>query len=585
MRVVNHRGEQRPLLVTGEIEIGGIGVAKGYWRDHEKTTRKFVGSEGEKCYRTGDKGRMRVDGEMEFLGRDDGQVKVGGYRIEIGEIEAAIERAVGVKAAVVNAVGERRGEKRLVAYVVPDRSLSNDKSQRMEDDSTDENLETRQQETGFANPLARLDFKLTHPGLRKDDRKPAIQMTRPELDADMIEANFIARRSYRKFSLQPTSLGHISRLLSSLMHIQINGSPMLKACYGSAGSLYPVQTYLYIKPERVLGLSAGTYYYDPKDHRLVLLSGEHIDRGVHAPTNLAVFDASAFSIFLVAQMRAITPLYGEMGRHYATIEAGLMTQLLEMSAPTNHLGLCQVGSLDFDRIRDMFDLEESHVLLHSLVGGPIDESQTTLKAFLEDSDEYKVLFDLLAEQHQNAEDVKATPSKSDSQIIDELRRHLTKELPDYMVPSAFVLLEALPLNQNGKVDRNALPSPENLHPVNEETFVAPQTEVEKTIAAILREVIQVDQISLHHNFFDLGGNSVHMVQIYNRIRQAFGKEFPLVKIFEHANISSLAAYLSSTESEESSIARSSTRGEKRKEAAKQKKSRRRNDKRGTRNDE
>ena len=597
MRVVNHRGEQRPLLVTGEIEIGGIGVAKGYWGDEKKTCEKFVERCGEKVYRTGDKGRMREGGDIEFQGRDDGQVKVGGYRIEIGEIEAAIERAEGVKAAVVNAIGERRGEKRLVAYVVPDRSLYNDESQKMEVGSADENLETHQRETGFINPLARLDFKLTHPGLRKDDKKPAIQMTKPELDESLIEANFIARRSYRKFSLQPTSLGHISQLLSSLMHIQINGSPMLKACYGSAGSLYPIQTYLYVKPERVIGLSAGTYYYDPRDHRLVLLSGEHIDRSVHAPTNLAVFDASAFSIFLIAQMRAIAPLYGEMGRHYATIEAGLMTQLLEMSAPSNHLGLCQVGSLDFDRIRHLFDLEESHVLLHSLVGGPIDERQTTLKAFLEDSAEYKVLFDLLAEQRQSAEDAnpqfpesssdlrEATASKSDSQIIDELRRHLIKELPDYMVPAAFVLLEALPLNLNGKVDRNALPSPENLDSMNEETFVAPQTEVEKAIAAILRDVLQVDRISLHHNFFDLGGNSVHMVQIYNKIREAFGKEFPLVKIFEHSNTSSLAAYLSSTESEESSIARSSTRGEKRKEAAKQKKPRRRNDKRGTRNDE
>jgi acyl carrier protein len=154
-----------------------------------------------------------------------------------------------------------------------------------------------------------------------------------------------------------------------------------------------------------------------------------------------------------------------------------------------------------------------------------------------------------------------------------------------MVPSAFVLLEALPLNLNGKVDRNALPSPENLHSMNEEVFVAPQTEVEKRIASILRDVIQIDQVGLHHNFFDLGGNSVHMVQIYNRIREAFGKEFPLVKIFEHSNISSLAAYLSSKESGESSITRSSTRGEKRKEAAKQKKPRRRNDKRETQNDE
>jgi acyl carrier protein len=233
----------------------------------------------------------------------------------------------------------------------------------------------------------------------------------------------------------------------------------------------------------------------------------------------------------------------------------------------------------------MFDLEESHVLLHSLVGGSIDDSQATMKAFLEESSEYKVLFDFLDEQAQSASElnshlreststfIESKPVNSDSQIVDELRRRLKEKLPDYMIPVAFILLDTLPLNPNGKVDRNALPLPENLHSKEEEGFVAPQTDVEETIAAILRDVLQIDRVGVNHNFFDLGGNSVHMIQIYNKIREAFEKEFPLVKIFEYPTITSLAAYLNSEQSEESSISRSSTRGEKRKEAAKKKKPR------------
>ena len=97
---------------------------------------------------------------------------------------------------------------------------------------------------------------------------------------------------------------------------------MGKYRYGSAGSLYPVQTYLWVKPDRVENLAAGIYYYHPADHRLVLLTPDaSIDRSVHSAVNRAIFDDSAFSVFLIAQLNAITPLYGEIGKHYAAIEA------------------------------------------------------------------------------------------------------------------------------------------------------------------------------------------------------------------------------------------------------------------------
>jgi len=111
----------RPVWVPGEIYIGGDGVADGYFRDPERTAERFVRSPrtGERLYRTGDIGRLLPDGAIEFLGREDAQVKVQGFRIELGEIERALERAPGVRAAVVVPVGERHGAKSLIAYVVP----------------------------------------------------------------------------------------------------------------------------------------------------------------------------------------------------------------------------------------------------------------------------------------------------------------------------------------------------------------------------------------------------------------------------------------------------------------------------------
>lgn len=113
--------EPRPLWVPGELYIGGIGLAKGYWRDEERTLRSFIThpQTGQRLYRTGDFGRYLADGNIEFLGREDSQVKVQGYRIELGEIEAALALHADVAALTINVVGETHGEKHLVAYIVP----------------------------------------------------------------------------------------------------------------------------------------------------------------------------------------------------------------------------------------------------------------------------------------------------------------------------------------------------------------------------------------------------------------------------------------------------------------------------------
>ncbi|MCH9648635.1 MAG: amino acid adenylation domain-containing protein [Deltaproteobacteria bacterium] len=112
--------DPRPVWVPGELYIGGIGVALGYWRDEEKTSGSFLTHPrtGERLYRTGDLGRYLPDGNIEFLGREDFQVKVQGYRIELGEIEAALLEIPGVRSAVASVAGERWGSRRLVGYLV-----------------------------------------------------------------------------------------------------------------------------------------------------------------------------------------------------------------------------------------------------------------------------------------------------------------------------------------------------------------------------------------------------------------------------------------------------------------------------------
>ncbi|HEY4035382.1 MAG TPA: amino acid adenylation domain-containing protein, partial [Ktedonobacteraceae bacterium] len=115
-----------PVWVPGHLYIGGIGLAKGYWRDEEKTQTSFLlhPRTGERLYRTGDVGRYLPDGNIEFLGREDFQVKVGGHRIELGEIEATLLEHPQVSKAVATVIGKRFENKQLVAYVVPAQNSS-----------------------------------------------------------------------------------------------------------------------------------------------------------------------------------------------------------------------------------------------------------------------------------------------------------------------------------------------------------------------------------------------------------------------------------------------------------------------------
>jgi SagB-type dehydrogenase family enzyme len=181
------------------------------------------------------------------------------------------------------------------------------------------------------------------------------------------------RRSYRRFSLSPVPFDAISRLLSYLCPISLDGKT--KYLYASPGGLYPTQVYLHCKAGRVEGLDSAAYYYHPADHRLVVLEPKaEISRDIHIPfINTPIYDEAAFSLFFVCEFAALAPGYGERSLHFATMEAGIMTHLLESRAYEHGIGLCSIGSIDFDQIRPMFHLNPSQVLIHSIVGGRIEE--------------------------------------------------------------------------------------------------------------------------------------------------------------------------------------------------------------------
>jgi amino acid adenylation domain-containing protein len=729
--VLDDQLQPRPVWAVGELYIGGLGLALGYWRDPERTATSFVvhPRTGERLYRTGDLGRYLPTGDIEFLGREDLQVKIQGYRIELGEIEAALESHPGVKAGAVKAIGEPRGGRRLVAYVVPQ------DSERSRPDAMP--ADGRRRERLSAEDLAQLELKLQEKGVRRwDSEMPAVRLPRPRLDPELL-ARYERRRSHREFLPEAIPFADFGRLLEALAESGLEGA---RRRYPSEGGLYLLEIYLFVKRDAVRGLTGGTYRYEPGHHGLVLLrAGVEIGRDVYGAVNWPIFEGAGFSLLMIVRKSAVESAYGERAQIRVQLEAGAMGQLLMEEAPAHGIGLCPIGSLELDPVRDLFALKgDDVVLVHSLLGGrigldvpgpeslnaeglpedrelslsaePMDFSsarpvpaseprhqpefrreaiplehlnailaalsqvrlpaqalpkylypsagtlypvQTYLQiepnrieglaagSYYYDPREHRlVLVDprppggvqaagskgeaekpafrlffvgelqaiepfygllsrhfctleagymgqllrstaqesqiglypertssfaevgeqlALGESHFLIEAfscggvavrVERAASRPGTTVADGLgleervRRFLRQKLPAYMVPSNVLLLEALPLTANGKVDRRALPDPENLAPrADRLEGGAPSTEMEQTIAAIFREVLGRDGIGLHDSFFELGGNSVHLVQVHGRLQGSLGREVPLIEMFNHPTVSRLAGFL------------------------------------------
>ncbi|MBE8965660.1 non-ribosomal peptide synthetase [Nostocales cyanobacterium LEGE 12452] len=134
----------------------------------------------------------------------------------------------------------------------------------------------------------------------------------------------------------------------------------------------------------------------------------------------------------------------------------------------------------------------------------------------------------------------------------KLRDFLQQRLPNYMVPSAFVMLESLPLTANGKVNRHKLPAPSRERPQLEQAYISPQTDLERLLAGILSELLKIDRVGIDDNFFDLGATSISILQVAARIKQELGIELPAVKLFQYSTIGSLANYLDSNQNSQPS---------------------------------
>lgn len=190
-----------------------------------------------------------------------------------------------------------------------------------------------------------------------------------------------------------------------------------------------------------------------------------------------------------------------------------------MEAADYGLGICPVGGLHFDPLREAFGLNESQEMIHSFLGGAISTEQT---------------------QRLTQVAPQATPLEV------RLKGYLEKKLPSYMVPHIYITLDTLPLTVNGKVDRKALPQPdlESLggHKSGDLVSLKSATDLERRLLTLVKQTFDTEQLGLLDNFSDFH-DSLDMVKLYNAVRLEFHREIAIPDIFNHPTVKALATRL------------------------------------------
>ncbi len=595
-----------PIGEPGELWIGGLGVARGYLGRPELTAERFIPHptrEGQRLYRSGDRGRWLEDGTIEFLGRTDEQVKVRGFRIEPGEIEAALRAEPEIRdaAVVVRDEGSGNGGARLVAYFVPEQSRPLELWPSVAEHFVYDEViyyamtsdERRNEAYRKAIAAAVRDKVVVDIGTGKDAILSRICV---EEGARHVYALDLMPETVRRARAKVTELGLDDRItviegdarsveLPELADVSV--SELVGPIGGAEGAARLsndtrrlLREGATIVPERSITRIAAVSLSDellssPAFPRSTAVYAERIFAQVGHPFDLRVCLrglrredlVSDVGIFEDLDFTNVVQLDYSRPLELTVTRPGRMHGLLAWL----NLHCCPGAEIDI--------LDHEHcwlpVLLPVLEQGvdvlPGDRISATIDAWLGNglNPTYRVSGRV---ERAHAEDVpfdhtawhseavfRASPFferllQADGQprIRDavqapgarELRARLKRTLPDWMLPTAFVPMPSLPLTGNGKLDRAALPSPQRALEGTSPQYLAPRTDLEQGIVAIWSEVLGLKRVGVRDDFFELGGDSLMAGQVAVRLRLEFGVELPLHHLFEAPTVEAVAQTIS-----------------------------------------
>jgi amino acid adenylation domain-containing protein/FkbM family methyltransferase len=536
-------GNPVPAGERGELCIAGSGVARGYLNRPELSAEKFVpdtfGAEpGAHMYRTGDLARSLPDGSIEFCGRLDDQVKLNGYRVELGEIECALREHGGVRDAVALAREDESGARQLVAYVIPTRSHQSlwacSQVYILPDGSPVAHL--NKNETDYIyREIFGLQAYLRH-GITINDGD-CILDAGANIGMFSVFANRLAR-DLRMLSFEPNP--------AAFACLQANAQS-----YGAGVRCLPVGLSSENKSAELTffqGLSLLSGFYADVDTEREMVKTYVMNQAAEQSENAVaeiddLIDERLQSRVVTAQLRTLSSVIAEEG-----IER---VDLLKINVEKSELDVLKgIAADDWRKIRQLVievDQEANLEPITSLLDEHGYEFVVEQDPLLRNTALCYVYAirpsakgGLIRQQSAEAH-LRAVPAASEEILTPaSLRKQLKARLPQYMVPAAFVLMEKFPLTSNGKIDRKAFPAFAGAKSATYSAVAAPQTETEKELAAIWMDLLSLEQVGVNDDFFDLGGHSLLAIRAVSRIRDKFEVNLALRNLLETPTLEALA---------------------------------------------
>lgn len=524
-----------PAGTIGELYVGGAAVARGYLHRDDLTAQRFIHRNGERLYRTGDLARQLTDGSFEFCGRADDQVKIAGNRVEPGEVAAAIREHAAVRDAVVVSTDASDGSKQLVAYVVPkqnEQPLWNGRNTHVLPDGTAVAHLNKNETDYIYNEIFALQAYLRH-GITINDGDTIVDAG-ANIGLFTVFANRIAR-DLRTISFEPNPAAYACLKANA----EAWGSSVTCLPFGVSSEEKTAELTFF----EGLSLLSG-FYADTATEREVVRNyvANQADADVADEVG-DVIDAHLRATSVEAKLRPLSAVLAEQN-----IER---VDLLKVNVEKSEVDVLRgIRDEDWSKIRQLVievDEERNLAPILEILDRNGFESLVEQDELLQRTDLCYVYAirpsqrgRLIREQDATAHVRQIPPAERAILTPAVLRRHLKSSLPPYMIPAAFVLIDRVPLNANGKIDRQALPQVVHEQTAAPAIAAAPRTETERRLAAIWSDLLNIPQIVPSDDFFDLGGQSLVAIKAVSRIRDAFHVDLALRSIFEHTTLAALA---------------------------------------------
>jgi len=543
-----------PVGVKGELYIGGAGVARGYLNRPALTVERFVPNRfydktGARLYHTGDRARFLADGNIEFLGRIDDQMKIRGFRIELGEIETTLGGCPGVQDAAVIAHKDMSGTPRLVAYVVPQQSLTTmpgGRCYRLPNRLLVAHL--NKNETDYLyREIFELQAYLSH-GITVNDSDVVFDVG-ANIGLFTVFVNQICRRP-RIYAFEPNPVVHEIASVNARAY----GKDVKVLPWGLSSEDTTAELTFF----EGFSLLSG-FYTDAKKEKQVVknyMINQHRSGQADMTELIEQADKLLEDRF---KARSFTALLRTLSSVIAEEKIDRI-DLLKINVEKSEWHVLQgIKEEDWPKIRQIVlevDLREHLPPITALLDKHGYEYLLEQDALL-DGTELCYLFAIrpsaerrLIREQAAGEHLRPLPAFSDAGLsADNIRRHLRQHLPEYMIPSHFVLLDALPLTPTGKIDRKALPKPDMERSALENAYTGPRTPVEELLADIWCDVLGLEKVGVHDNFFELGGHSLLATQVMSRLRKVLQVEIPLRFLFEAPTPAGLATRIAQSQAE------------------------------------